>query len=180
MLISPRQLLDRLRHPRTRADELSALRARFRALPTRRESSPERIASAETLRRLRGELSRATGSPSSCTTCAKGHPEPAGHWRGGHCCSGRTLDIWSQDECAALKLAGTDAADLEPPRGDHAGCTFRGERGCSLPPEDRPSLCLRYVCLDLRKELNETGEWADVARLGDALTREQKRFATLA
>ena len=50
-------------------------------------------------------------------TCAKGHPEPAGHWRGGHCCSGHTLDIWSQDECAALKLAGTDAAVLEPPRG---------------------------------------------------------------
>lgn len=176
MLISPRQLLDRLRHPRSRADDLAALRARFHAQPSRRESSPERIAIAERLRDLKVQMARATAAPTVCTGCSKGHPEPAGHWSGGHCCSGETLRIWSRAECAALKLTGTDAAALEPPRGDHAGCAFRGPRGCSLAPEDRPSLCLRYVCLDLRAEMKETGTWPEVARLGAALARELTRF----
>jgi hypothetical protein len=176
VLISPRQLLDRLRHPRSRADELSALRARFRAQPSRREASPERVAAAERLRALRIEMARATeaAAPASCSTCAKGHPLPHGHWSGGHCCGGRTLDVWTAAECASLKLAGTDASSLEPPPGDHAGCTFRGERGCSLAPEDRPSICLRYVCLDLRAELKRTGVWPEIARIAKAIETEQK------
>ncbi len=176
MLISPRQLLDRLRHPRSRADDLSALRARFRALPSRREASPERVASAERLRQLRIEMAKATAAPDACRGCAQGHPEPAGHWAGGHCCSGRTLDVWTQSECAALKLAGTDAASLEPPRSDHAGCAFRGPRGCSLDAHDRPSICLRYVCLELRAELKKAGTWGEVGRIASEIAREQKRF----
>ena len=176
LLLSPRQLLDRLRHPRSRADELTALRARFRAQPSRYEASDESIAIARRLRALRTELSSALGRVDACRGCARGHPEPSGRWDGGHCCSGRTLEIWTQEECAALKLAGTDPASLEPPRGDHAGCAFRGERGCSLDAADRPSICLRYICLELRSELRDRQDWATVSHLGAELVREQRRF----
>lgn len=176
MLISPRQLWDRLRHPRSRADELVALRARFRAQPSRFEVSAEAVAIARRLRELRRALSEALGHVDACHGCAQGHPQPQGRWEGGHCCGGRTLTIWSQEECAALKLAGTDAAALEPPRGDHAGCAFRGERGCSLAAEDRPSLCVRYVCGELRGELQGREDWAQIAKLASELACEQRRF----
>jgi hypothetical protein len=72
-----------------------------------------------------------------------------------------------------------NAADLEPPHGDHAGCAFRGERGCSLPPEHRPSVCVRYVCLELREELREKPEWRRISELGAALRDEASRFESL-
>lgn len=176
MLISPRQLLDRLRHPRSRADDLAALRARFGAQPSQREAGEAAITSARRLRVLRREMSDALGDVVACHGCARGHPLPAGRWQGGHCCSGQTLGIWSQEECASLKLAGTDAARLAPPPGDHAGCAFRGERGCSLEPEDRPTLCLRYVCSTLTGELRARSDGAAIGRLAAELDREQRRF----
>ena len=168
-----------MRHPRSRADELASLRARFSVMPSRWAASPELRASAEELRRLREELSRAQRGVSACAGCAKGRPEPHGHWVGGQCCGGQTLTIWSREECAALKLSGTKATALEPPRGDHAGCAFRGERGCSLAAADRPSICVRYFCLELRAELKGGEEWALVSRLASELAREQRRFADL-
>jgi hypothetical protein len=177
VLISPRQLLDRLRHPRSRADDLAALRARFAAQPSRREAGDAALTSARRLRVLRREMSDALGEVDACHGCARGHPLPAGRWRGGHCCSGSTLTIWSQEECAALELAGTDPARLAPPRGDHAGCAFRGERGCSLEPEDRPTLCLRYACSTLIRELRARSDGAAIGRLAAELDREQRRFA---
>ncbi len=176
MLISPRQLLDRLRHPRSRADDLSALRARFAAQPSLREASEAAITSARRLRVLRREMSEALRAVDACHGCARGHPLPAGRWEGGHCCGGQTLAIWSQEECASLKLSGTDAARLSPPAGDHAGCAFRGERGCSLEPEDRPTLCLRYVCSTLNRELRARGEGSAMGRLAADLDREHRRF----
>lgn len=177
MLISPRHLFDRLRHPRSRADELAALRTRFRAQPSRREAPAEQVALALRLRALRVEMAAALADAKACGGCAAGHPMPAGRWAGGHCCSGRTLDVFTPEEVASLKLAGTRAEQLEPPRGDHAGCAFRGQEGCSLAPADRPSLCLRYVCPELREELRGGDAWREVARLGRALRDEQARFA---
>lgn len=177
MLISPRMLVDRLRHPRSRADELARLRARFDAQPGRRASSPEQRELADRMRALRVELSRALEGVDACAGCARGHPLPAGRWAGGHCCGGDTLTIWSAAEVHALKLAGTSAGDLAAPRGDHAGCAFRGPTGCSLAPEDRPSICLRYVCLELRAELTERARLRGVSELARDLTKAQERFA---
>lgn len=179
VLLSARYLVDRMRHRRSRADELAALRARFAVLPSRRAASPAQRASAEALRRLREELATALASVSACGGCARGRPEPQGRWAGGFCCGGETLSIWSREECAALKLAGTDPAALEAPRGDHAGCVFRGERGCSLPARDRPSLCVRFLCQELREELRKRDDWAHIASLASAIDREQQRFEEL-
>jgi hypothetical protein len=179
VLISVRHLVDRMRYPRTRADELAALRARFRAQPTKREASRERIAAAERLRELRIAMSEALGSVEACHVCAKGHPQPWGRWDGGHCCGGRTLDIWSPDEVAALKLGGTDIAKASAPRDDHAGCVFRGPTGCSLAAADRPTICVRYLCLDLRAELRARIDWQHVSAIASELRDTFRRFEAL-
>lgn len=176
MLISPRMLVDRLRHPRSRADELARLRARFEAQPGPREVTEAQRALALRLRALRVELSAAVGRVDACGGCAKGHPLPSGRWDGGHCCGGRTLDIWSAAEALALKLGGTSATKLEAPRGDHAGCAFRGATGCSLTPADRPSICLRYICMDLRAELRARDDWPHIAALAHELSEGMKAF----
>jgi hypothetical protein len=179
MLISARHLVDRMRYPRTRADELASLRARFAAQPARWQATREQRETAERLRELRALMSRALTEVDSCGRCAKGHPLPAGRWDGGHCCGGRTLDIFAPEEVAALKLGGTDAAKLHTPAGDHAGCVFRGETGCSLSPEDRPTLCVRYICPDLRSELRQTAAWTRVAELARALRDTHRRLVEL-
>jgi hypothetical protein len=112
---------------------------------------------------------RLLGSPRACARCARGHPLPAGRFPGGHCCSGSTLVLFSVDEVAALKLAGTRPGRLEVPRTEQCGCAFRGPTGCSLDPADRPSICARYVCLALRQELTRAGAWLLVAEVGRAL-----------
>ena len=134
MLISAQYLVDRLRHPRSRADEVAALRRRFAAAPVH-DGGPSGLSVTERdlaleLRRLREALSVALAGVASCSGCARGHPLPHGRWRGGHCC-------------------GTRGERLSPPAGDHAGCAFRGPDGCSLAPADRPSLCVRYICREL-------------------------------
>lgn len=105
----------------------------------------------------------------SCRGCARHHPLPEGRWPGGHCCGGKTLNIFSPEEVAALKMGGTRARDWRAPQSDHAGCVFRGPTGCSLEPEDRPSICLRYLCLELREELRAEPEWEGVSRIGAEL-----------
>jgi hypothetical protein len=179
------RLLRRRVEPGSREDELSRLRARFRAQPGAREAGPEAVASAERLRALRAEMAAAFAGVRSCHTCARGRPEPNGHWDGGSCCGGRTLDLFSAHEVASLKLAGVSASDLVPPRTDAAGCAFRGPEGCVLAPEQRPSLCVRYVCLELRAELrgDETPDgrarWKRITALGAAVRDESARFAEL-
>jgi len=165
------QLLDRRRHPRTRADELARLRARYRAQPSPRACSEEAQRLAKELRRLRRAMADALSrlEVQACRGCARNHPLPEGRWPGGHCCGGKTLSIFSPEEVAALRLGGTRTRDWKPPTSDHAGCVFRGPRGCSLAPEDRPSICLRYVCLELRHELKEGGDWAELSRLAAEL-----------
>jgi hypothetical protein len=171
VLISVRHLVDRARHPRSRADELAKLRARFAAQPARREADPRRVALADELRELREQMASAFSDVEACHGCARGHPEPAGRWDGGHCCGGGTFRVFTQEEVAALKLAGTRPGDLTPPKGDHAGCAFRGATGCSLAPAHRPSICVRYVCMELRAELKSQPRWRRIAELGQRLRR---------
>ena len=183
MLISVRYLVERLRQPRSRADKALALRLRFSAEASAKdlesEPSSEEVAAARELRALRHALSQAIGAVSSCATCALGHPPPHGHFAGGHCCGLETEDAFNDDEVAALHQAGTTALHLRLPRGDHAGCVFRGPRGCSLAVSDRPNLCLRYVCPDLARELAARGDLPVIEELGARMEAVYLRFITL-
>lgn len=181
MLISVRSLVDRLRHPRSRANELSRLRARFCAQPGSATATAgrEQVALARELRALRSELGAAFGAVDACRGCASGRPPPAGRWTGGACCGTRTLDVFSPDEVAALKLGGTRDADLRAPRADHAGCAFRGPEGCSLPAVHRPNVCVRYICLELRAELHDRPDWRNLGKLARALQQTFERFVAL-
>ncbi len=179
MLLPIARLLRRSSEPASREDELARLRARFRAQPSARAAGPEAVASAARLRELRAAMSAAFEKVEACHGCGKKRPEPHGHWAGGACCGARTLDLFSPTEVASLALAGIRARDLEPPRGDHAGCAFRGASGCSLAPEERPNVCVRYVCLELRAELLDKPEWRRVSELGAALRDEFARFEAL-
>ncbi len=176
MLISVRQLIDRARHPRSRADDLAKLSARFAAQPSSREAGPEAVALAKELRELRLEMVEALEGVSACGGCAKGHPEPAGRWSGGHCCGGGTFRVFTQNEVAALKLAGTRMRDLRPPVGDHAGCAFRGATGCSLAPEHRPTICVRFICLELRAELRHQPRFKRIAGLDRAMQKRHREL----
>lgn len=176
MLIAAQRLVDRLRHPRTRADELFALRERFARATSPAEASPEALRLAIELRALRIALSAALAGVESCSGCARRHPLPHGRWDGGHCCGCRTTDVFTDDEVAALRLSGTTPSHLSPPRSEHAGCAFRGPAGCSLAVEDRPNLCVRYLCRELDEELATRGDRREVRALAAALDRTFRRF----
>ena len=45
-----------------------------------------------------------------------------------------------------------------------------------LAPEQRPNICVRYVCLELREELIEKPEWRAISKLGAELRDEFARF----
>jgi hypothetical protein len=176
VLIAAHHLVDRLRHPKACADEVAALRRR---LVAERAPTEEEVEAAGELRRLRLALSAALAGVEACGGCARGHPLPAGRWDGGHCCSGRTEEIFTDDEVAALRLAGTSPSHLVPPRSAHAGCAFRGPDGCSLDAEHRPSLCVRYLCRGLERELYARGDLAPIKALSAELGRALVRFVRL-
>jgi hypothetical protein len=176
VLIAARYLVDRLRHERSRADEVAALRRRFAAPEPATE---EMIALAAELRRLREALVAALGEVSSCARCARGHPLPHGRWNGGHCCGTRTENVFTDDEVAALRLAGTTPARLVPPGGPHAGCAFRGPEGCSLAVADRPDICVRYLCRELEDELRARGDLRAVKAIASQLASGLSRFSAL-
>lgn len=178
MLIPVRYLLDRLRQPRSRAEETRVLRRRL-ASQARTEPLPEEVAAARELRELRLKLSAAIGAVQACKTCAIGHAPPHGHFAGGHCCGLQTVDAFNDDEVTALRQAGTGPHDLHLPVGDHAGCAFRGPTGCSLRTQDRPNLCLRYLCPDLMRELHQRGDLTAIEALGGQLEEVYLRFITL-
>ena len=175
-MISVRSLVDRLRHPISRVRELESLRARFAAQRSRREAGPELVAMAEEVKQKKLELADALAGAKACSGCAVRHPPPGGHWPGGYCCGTQTLAVFSQNEVAALKLSGTRATRLTPPAGDHAGCTFRSGIGCSLDVADRPSICVRYVCLELRAELRAEPRWKRISICSRALDVAFTRF----
>jgi hypothetical protein len=179
VLIPVQHLLDRLRHPRSRADELRDVRRRLAAAPGPGEATAEELSAAQALRRLREELSAALSGVESCSGCASGHPLPHGRWDGGHCCGCATTQVFTDDEIAALRLGGTTPARLAAPAGDHAGCAFRGPGGCSLDAADRPSICVRYVCRELEDELRGRGDRASVKAIAAELGRTFERFRAL-
>ncbi len=165
MLLPVAYLLDRLRHPRSRADELRILRSRMaRARLEARAATPRERELAVELRGLRLKVALALGEVTRCRECARKYPLPHGRWDGGYCCGTNTDKVFTDDEIASLVLAGTTAAALAPPRSDHAGCVFRGPTGCSLDPGDRPSICSRYLCLELVRELRARGDAGPIDR----------------
>ena len=88
-------------------------------------------------------------------------------------------DAWNDDEIAALRQSGTRAQDLRLPKGDHAGCAFRGPTGCSLTVEHQPNLCVRYLCPDLFREVYARGDGPRIAALCDELEAVYLRFIEL-
>lgn len=168
----------RRRQPGSRRAELIALRRRV-ARARREAAGPEERAIAGELRELARELSRRVGEVSACGGCTRGLGGVEGRYQGGHCCSGDTAELFSDDEVALLVQGGTRARDLRPPAGDHAGCAFRGPTGCSLAPVDRPTVCARYLCRELRAELHRRGDLAAIQALVDRLDDGFRRFAAL-
>jgi hypothetical protein len=176
VLIPIHALLERTRHPRSRVDEVQDVRERLSAAPSSRAVAPDTRRRAKELMRLRQVLSDAIGTPESCRTCAVDHDLPHGRFEGGYCCGGRTEDLFTDPELATLRAAGVGPFELTPPRGDHAGCAFRGPTGCSLPPTRRPNLCVRYVCTKLARELHARGDAPHVRRLIAELEGAWERY----
>jgi len=173
--LSLRYLRDRLSGPPSRAAELLALRRRLLA-----EAAPGSASRAEEqlalrLRELRERLAAQWGHVEACAHCTQ---PPSPDWPGGQCCSAETQELFSEHELAALRLAGTTAADLKPPRGRHSGCAFRGSSGCSLAVAHRPCVCVGYACRELLVELQRRGDAPASAGLQDELQRTFQRFVS--
>lgn len=119
------------------------------------------------------DRSRVTARWASATPRRKAQPAA---WEGGHCCSGPTRNLFTDEELAALRLSGTTPGLLRPPRGPHAGCAFRGLLGCSLDAADRPCLCVRYTCRELETELERRSLRSAVSKLKRELGTVFDRF----
>jgi hypothetical protein len=179
VLIAAERLLVRLRHPASRATELNALRARLRDERAKQGTDEERVLALQILERKRA-LSAALQEVTSCGTCATGLPFPHGAYSGGGCCGGVTAELFDPHELAALALAGTRPADLLPPAGSdaHAGCTFRGPRGCTLDVAHRPGRCVLYMCESLKRELHAAHRLDEIEEQLAALQRDMVAFIT--
>lgn len=159
MLVPIERLLARVRARSPRDEELGRLRARFAAQPSTWSATREQRRLAARLRELKRELAGAFAGVRSCAGCARGEPEPKGRWDGGRCCGGTRTDVvFTPGEVRALKAGGVRARDLAPPGEELAGCAFRGSRGCSLAPEQRPATCLVYACAELKGEIDARGD----------------------
>jgi len=175
VLIAVERLLVRLRQVPSRADELITLRGRIRQAAKEKIGIEERALARE-VRALKVRASAALAETTACHSCAAGKRWPRGAHAGGDCCSGVTADLFDDDEVGALAAAGTRPRDLTAPRGDHAGCAFRGELGCTLAAADRPMRCVHYTCMILRRELKQKTALAST----DAILTELKgRMAEL-
>lgn len=175
MLIAVERLLIKLRQPASRAAELITLRRRLRDERAAKVGDDERALAADVQARKLAVVATLT-AVRSCASCASGQPWPNGHYSGGDCCCGVTNEVFDDHEVAALALAGTRPRDLVTPKGDHAGCAFRGERGCSLAIDDRPARCVHYVCDVLRRELHDRGQLDDVEAKLRELNTAMQRF----
>ena len=168
--------IERLLQRRSRYLELVALRAR---LKTERASAyGEDQAAALHIRSLKLRLAATAGRVSSCGGCAAGKPWPRGAYAGGDCCSGVTEHLFADTEVAALAQAGTRPRDLTAPRGDHPGCAFRGSAGCTLEVAHRPTVCVRYACDGLLRELHQLGRLDEVEALSAELLQALQQFET--
>lgn len=175
-----RLLVDLLRHPRPKALELMKLRRRLEgAAREQRACGEDERQLAVELRRMRSEIAEATGKPTCCGACARKHPPPHGRWQGGYCCGTDTWRVFTDDELWSLAAGGTRPGDLRPAVAEAAGCLFRGPRGCVLRPQDRPNICLRYLCLDLVAELRARGDFKPLNTLCESLARSFRQLAQL-
>ena len=175
MLLPVTRLVRRLRGHDARANEVAAVRKSLDRASHAPATDTMRALARE-MRELRPQVLAAFAGVSSCSGCGRGRPEPHGHWNGGFCCGGHTEGVFDPDEVAALALAGTRGRHLHAPKGDHAGCAFRGPTGCSLDAEDRPNLCVRFACRELEAELRKSGEWDRVRTMTRRLERLFARF----
>ena len=180
MLIAVERLLIKVRQPKSRANELIELRRRLRDELARDIAGEER-ALARDVRARKLAIAAELHSISSCRTCATGQPWPTGGYDGGACCSGVTANLFDDNELAALAHAGTRPRDLVPPGGSaaHAGCAFRGPRGCTLDVMHRPGRCVHYLCDMLRRELFQRGQLDAVEAKLAELTRVMQQFVAV-
>lgn len=180
MLTAVERLLIKVRHPRSRASELIALRQRFRDELARGIDDEERALAGD-VRARKLAVAAELHSISSCRTCATGQAWPRGQYDGGDCCSGVTADLFDDNELAALAHAGTRPHDLVPPGGSdvHAGCAFRGPRGCTLDVMHRPARCVHYLCDTLRRELFKRGQLDAVEAKLAELHRAMQQFTAV-
>jgi hypothetical protein len=180
VLIAVERLLIKVRQPKSRADELIELRRRLRDEHAHHIAGEER-ALAQELRARKLAVASELDALSSCRTCATGEPWPRGAYDGGACCAGVTADLFDANELAALAQAGTRPRHLIPPAGadDHAGCAFRGPRGCTLEVTHRPGRCVHYLCETVRGELHRRGQLDTVEAKRAELSRAMQRFVTV-
>jgi hypothetical protein len=166
------------RYGRARVTELGRLLARFEAQPGPMFADPAARALAARIIELKRELSAALSSVRACSSCARGCKTPSGFFEGGRCCGTATLDVFTQPEVRAMKMAGL-APPMEPAEtGDEqAGCLFRGATGCSLSPDARPARCVVYVCHDLRFELEDAFEPEAFERIQKLRRELEETFA---
>lgn len=176
MLSALLQLVELALLPRHRAEELTRVRRRLSAQPRPDQVGPLEVQLSARLRLLREAVSAATGVVAACAGCAHGSELPNGRWDGGFCCGGKTPELFSDDELAALRLAGTRPADLRCPSSDIAGCVFRGPDGCTLEPRHRPNQCVSHICHDLVQELHSKGRLEAVEDLREALDATFQHF----
>jgi hypothetical protein len=176
VLLAPRLIVNRVRRKQQRAEDLARLRSMFRQLPGPEQAEAELVALAQRLASLRERMIEALGTVASCGRCATGHPLPFGRWDGGHCCGGRTEQLFTEDEVAAMKLVGVSMRALPTPDSDQAGCAFRGPTGCSLGASQRPNLCVRYLCRDLEREVRLRGDKPELDAIANELALTFERF----
>ncbi len=179
VLITAHSLFDRLRYPRSKAEDLLRLRCRLMTEAAPEHGGNEERQAGLALRRLRIALVASLDGVQACATCAMRHPLPNGRWDGGHCCGGSTENVFTEIEIASLRIAGTRPSHFRAPSSDQAGCVFRGPTGCSLPPEHRPNICVRYLCRKLRQELRERDDIERVLPLCEEIYRTFTQFARL-
>jgi hypothetical protein len=169
MFVRAERLLTKLRQPASRADELNALRDRFRRELAADTTDEERVLGRD-VQAAKMRAAAELGTVTSCASCS------SDRYAGGACCSGVTASIFDDREVAALVHGGTRPSDLVPPprRDDHVGCAFRGSRGCTLELAHRPARCVHYVCDTLRRELHTHARLDGVeARLAELDTAVQ-------
>jgi hypothetical protein len=176
MLIAARWLVDRIRQPRSRADEVRSVRRGLASADGVSSASYDEILLAREMRGLRVEIAALYRGAVACTQCV-GHG--SGSDRGGFCCTSRTPNLFTDDELATLKLGGTRPGDLTPPRGPHRGCAFRGASGCSLGPEHRPNVCVRYACRELAQEMGRRDQASVLRSLQSKLHIALHRFVVV-
>jgi hypothetical protein len=169
-------IFDRLLGPSTRADALYCVRLRLSGQDGPSAASPEEVQSAMKLRVLRKKITATLGFVESCSRCAKTESPIRS---GGHCCGGCTEDLFTDDESAALALSGTRPSHLKPPGTGVGGCVFRGPLSCSIAPDHRPSLCARYMCFELLREIDQRGDGFEIDRLQEELRAEFDHFVYL-